>query len=73
MLTIIFFVALIWVTFKLFVLGVKAAWGIAKVLCTVLLFPAFIVGLFLVGLISIAIPILIIVGLVTLVSNAALA
>lgn len=73
MLTIIFFAALIWVTFKLFVLGIKAAWGIAKVICTVLLFPSFIVGLCLVGLISVAVPILIVVGIVILILNASLA
>ena len=73
MLTIIFFVALIYVTFKLFVLGIKAAWGIAKVLCTVILFPAFIVGLFLIGLISVAIPVLVIVGLGAIVYNAVFA
>ena len=73
MLTIIFFVALIWVTFKLFVLGIKAAWGIAKVICTVLLFPSFIVGLFLVGLAYVAVIVLIVVGVGALISNAILA
>ena len=73
MLTIIFFVALTYVTFKLFVLGIKAAWGIAKVFCTVILFTAFIVGLFLIGLISVAIPVFVIVGLGAIVYNAVFA
>lgn len=64
MLTIIFVVALVWVAWKMLVLGIKAAWGIAKILCTVLLLPAFIFGLVCVGLIYLAIPILIIAGLV---------
>ena len=64
MLTIIFVVALIWVAWKMLVLGIKAAWGIAKILCTVLLLPAFIFGLVCVGLIYLAIPILVVAGLV---------
>lgn len=69
MLTIIFIIALIWVAWKMLVLGIKAAWGIAKILCTVLLLPAFIFGLLCVGLVYIAIPILIIVGICAFVGN----
>lgn len=70
MLTIIFVVALIWVAWKMLVLGIKAAWGIAKVLCTVLLLPAFLFGLMCVGLLYIALPILVIVGIVALIGGA---
>ena len=64
MFTIIFIIVLIWVAWKMLVLGIKAAWGIAKILCTVLLLPAFIFGLLCVGLVYIAIPILIVLGIV---------
>ena len=64
MLSIIFLVALAWVTWKLFVLGLKLTWGIAKIACTVLLFPLFMVCLVGVGLIYLAIPILIIAGII---------
>ena len=70
MLTIIFVVALIWVAWKMLVLGIKAAWGIAKILCTVLLLPAFLFGLMCVGLLYVAVPILVIVGIVALIGGA---
>lgn len=60
MLIIIFVAALIWVTWKFFVLGLKLTWGIAKFACTLLLFPLFILGLAFVGLVYLAIPLLII-------------
>ena len=66
MFTVIFFLALIWVTWKLFVLGLKATWGIAKLVCTVLLLPLFLVGLVLAGLIYVAVPVLLIVGTIAL-------
>lgn len=67
MLTIIFVIALIWVAWKMLVLGIKAAWGIAKILCTVLLLPAFLVC---VGLLYIAIPMFVIVGIIALIGGA---
>lgn len=70
MLTIIFFVALLWVTWKFFVLGLKLTWGIAKFVCTVLLFPLFVICLVGVGFIYLAIPILIIAGIVILLRSA---
>ena len=69
MLSIIFLVALAWVTWKLFVLGLKLTWGIAKFVCTVLLFPLFMVCLVGVGLIYLAIPILIIAGVVAMIGG----
>ena len=56
----IFIIVVLFVTVKLLVSGVEAAWGIAKIICTVLFFPAFVIGLFMVGLIYIAIPVLIV-------------
>lgn len=70
MLSIIFLVALVWVSWKMFVFGMKAAWGIAKILCTVLLFPVFLVGLVCVGLLYLAILILVIIGVVVLIGEA---
>lgn len=71
MITIIFFVALIYVAWKMLLFGLKAAWGIIKILCTVLLLTMFLVGLVCVGLIYLAIPILIIVGFVAIIGDAA--
>ncbi|MCM1232935.1 MAG: hypothetical protein NC489_22650 [Ruminococcus flavefaciens] len=69
MLTVIFMIALIWVVWKMLILGIKAAWGIAKILCTVLLLPAFLFGLMCVGLMYIAMPILLIVGIIIFVGG----
>ena len=69
MLTIIFVIALIWVAGKMLVLRIRAAWGIASILCTVILLPLFILGLAYIGLVYIAIPVLIISGIVALIGG----
>lgn len=69
MLTIMFFLALIYVAWKMFMLVLKATWGIMKILCTVLLLPAFLVGLVCVGLIYVAVPILVIAGLIAIIGG----
>ncbi|MBD5550950.1 MAG: hypothetical protein HDQ96_07220 [Lachnospiraceae bacterium] len=71
MLTIIFFVALIGVVWKMFVFGLKATWGIAKLICTVILLPVILIGLVCAGLLYIAFPVLIIVGIVMIIKGAA--
>lgn len=70
MLTIIFFAALMWVTWKVLVLSLKLTWGIAKFVCTVLLFPLFVICLVGVGFLYLAIPILIIAGLIIMLRSA---
>ena len=70
MLTIIFFAALMWVTWKVLVLSLKLTWGIAKIVCTVLLFPLFVICLVGVGFLYLAIPILIIAGLIIMLRSA---
>ncbi len=67
MLTVIFFAALIFVAWKMLVWGLKAAWGIAKILCFVILLPLLLVGIFFVGLIYLAIPILVIAGIAAMI------
>ena len=52
--------------FKIFVMGIKAAWSIAKILCIALIIPAFLFGIFCLGFVYIAIPALIIFGFLTL-------
>lgn len=65
MLSLIFFVCMIWVFGKLLVLGFRAAWGISRFLLTIILLPVVLIGLVLGGLIYIAFPILIVVGIVS--------
>lgn len=71
MLTIIFIVALVWIVWKMLVWGIKAAWGITKIICTVILFPIFLFVLVCAGLIYIAIPILVFAGLFILICRIA--
>ena len=69
MLTILFFILMIWVFWKLVKLSVKAAWGITKILFTLVFLPIILVVLVIAGFIYIAIPILAIVGVIALVSG----
>lgn len=71
MLTMLFILALIWLMWKIVLLGLKLTWGIAKFLCAVILLPIILIGLVCVGLIYIAIPVLIVVGIVVLVKGLA--
>ncbi len=69
MLTILFFILMIWVFWKLVKLSVKAAWGISKILFTLVFLPIILIVLVIAGFIYIAIPILAIVGVIALVSG----
>ena len=68
MLSLLFTICTIWIFGKLFIFGVKAAWGISKLLLTVVFLPLILIGMVIGGLMSIAFPILIIVGIVALVA-----
>ena len=61
------------IMFKILVFGLKAAWGIARLLLTLIVFPVIMVGLLMAGLIYLAIPILIVAGIIALVSSSAAA
>lgn len=65
-LSLLFVICMICVFGKLFVFGVKAAWGISKFVVTVVLLPVILIGMVVGGLIYLAIPILIIVGIVAM-------
>lgn len=66
MLYILFMIGLIWLGWKLIVFAIKATWGIAKVLLYIVCFPIILIGLVLGGLIYIALPILVVVGIIAL-------
>lgn len=66
MLTLIFMILMVVIFGKIIGFAIKAAWGISKIVCTVVLLPLFLVGLVLVGLIKIALPVLLVVGIVSL-------
>ena len=66
MLNLLFAILMIMVFVKLIGFAIRAAWGISKVLVTLVFLPLILIGLVLGGLIYLALPILIVVGLVAL-------
>ena len=70
MLSLLFAICMIWFIGKFFfIFGVKASWGILKLLCTVVFFPVILIGMVVGGLIYIALPLLIIGGIIALISS----
>ena len=50
MLSLLFTICMIWFVGKFFVFGLRASWGIMKLLCTVIFFPVILIGMVLGGL-----------------------
>ena len=69
MLSLLFAICMIWFIGKFFIFGVKASWGIMKLLCTVVFFPVILIGLVVRGLLYIAFPLLIVVGIIALAAS----
>jgi len=66
MLTFLFWIFMIIVFGKLLVFSIRATWGISKMFFSLILLPLFLIGLVLKGLILVAAPILVIIGIVAL-------
>jgi len=66
MLELLFAVLMITIFGKLFIFGVKATWGITKILVTVVFLPLILIGLVVGGLVSLALPILLVVGVISM-------
>ena len=62
----LFAICMIGFIWKLFVFGVRASWGIMKLLCTVVLFPVILIGMVVGGLLYVAFPLLIMAGVIVL-------
>ena len=71
MLSVLFTVGVIWFICKFFIFGIKASWGILKLLCTVVFFPVILIGMVLGGLLYIAFPVLIIGGIIAFIASKA--
>ena len=54
---------------KFFIFGLKASWGILKLLCTIVLLPLILVGMVIGGLIHIAFPLLLIGGVIAIAAS----
>ena len=66
MLGILFFIFMVLIFGNMMMLAVKMAWGITKVLGSLVLLPIFLIVLVLVGLLKLAFPILVVVGVISL-------
>ena len=69
MLTILFTICMFWIFGKILIFGIKAAWGISKLLFTVVLLPFVLVGMVLGGLLFLAFPLLLVIGIVFLLAS----
>lgn len=69
MLSVLFLICMIWFIGKFFIFGLKASWGIMKLLCTVVFFPVILIGMVVGGMLYIAFPILIIGAIIALVDS----
>lgn len=70
MLTFLFTFLMLIVFGRILIFAIKATWGISKIVFSLVLLPLCLVGLVLKGLITIALPLLAIIGLVVLIKLA---
>lgn len=62
----LFFTIMMFVIFgKLFGFALRAAWGITKIIFSIVLLPLFLIALVFMGLMWVALPVLVIVGIVS--------
>ncbi len=69
MFTILFTILTFIVFGKLLIFAVKASWGLARILVTVIFLPLVLIGLLVAGLVYLAVPFLLIAGVVSLVKT----
>ena len=65
MLTLFFIILMIYVFGKLLILALKATWGLTKIFFRLIFLPFTLIALVFGGLISIALPVLVIIGIAT--------
>ena len=71
MLTLIFTCLMVWIFGKLIWIAFKMAWGITKVLFNLVFLPIILIALVIGGLVSVALPVLIIIGIIMLICEIA--
>ena len=64
--TILFSLLMFMIFGKILMFAIRAAWGVSKVVASMILLPILLVGLVLAGLVKIALPLLLIIGLYSL-------
>ena len=65
MLTALFVILMLVVFGKLLVFAIKASWGVIKILFTIIFLPLILIGLVIAGLTSVALPILLVIGVIS--------
>jgi len=66
MLTLIFLIMMFWFFGKLTIFAIKASWTILKVVVWLIFLPLTLIGLFIEGMVYIALPVLAIIGVLSL-------
>ena len=67
----LFMILMFYIFGKLFFFGLKAAWGISKFVLTIVFLPLILLVMVAGGLISIALPVLLVIGVVGLIASKA--
>lgn len=69
MITLIFTILLFVIFGKLLIFGLKMAWGLSKLLITIVFLPFTLIAMVISGLISLALPILIVIGIYVFITS----
>ena len=66
---ILFSIALIWFFFKVLTLGIRLMWNLSKFFVGLILFPAILLFLFVIGAVYLAFPLLMAAGIIALIAG----
>ncbi|SNU08042.1 hypothetical protein SAMN06297422_11470 [Lachnospiraceae bacterium] len=73
MITLLFIILMFVVFTKIFIFALKAAWGITKIVVSLILLPIVLIAIAIAGFVYAAVAILIIIGLITFITSIAAA
>ena len=73
MLTLFFYIALFYVAIRMLIWGIKAAWGIAKIIAFVVLLPVLIIGLALACMFMLAFGLIVLMTIIATIGGLVLA
>ena len=69
MFTVLFIALIIWFIGSMLRLSIRAAWGAAKIIFSVVVLPIVLIVAAVAGLMTIALPVLLVIGIFTLIAN----
>ena len=73
LLTILFYIAIGYVAIRMLIWGIRAAWGIAKIIAFVVLLPVLIIGLALAGMFMLALGLIVLMAIIATIGGLVLA